>query len=79
MNSLRDYAMPYLEMTSTLEGVVEFSGYIPRVGKLASRSRVSALVLLGRKEEAEAARTELERPLPRSTSVARTPTDNDDA
>ena len=49
---LDKYASPYLERISTLEGVAEHAGYSPLVGKYPTLSTASALMLLGRTDEA---------------------------
>lgn len=57
--ALRDYGLPYLESVATLDGVAEFSGYIPSVGHHPTLSKASALDLLGRNGEAEEVRRKL--------------------
>jgi hypothetical protein len=49
---IEKYALPYLERISTLEGVAEFAGYNALIGKYPTLSTASALMLLGRTEEA---------------------------
>jgi Domain of unknown function (DUF4304) len=57
--AMRDYGLPYLNSVASVEGVAEFSGYIPGIGKNATLSKASALDLLGRSKEAEELRAQL--------------------
>ena len=57
--ALRDYGLPYLESVATLDGVAEFSGFIPGIGHHPTLSKASALELLGNNIEAEEVRRKL--------------------
>jgi len=57
--AMRDYGLPYLNSVASVEGVAEFSGYIPGIGKNATLSKSIALDLLGRSKEAEEVRAQL--------------------
>lgn len=52
--ALEKFGLPYLEQIATLEGVAEFSGLIPGMGRLPNSARATALALLGRDSEANA-------------------------
>jgi Domain of unknown function (DUF4304) len=65
--ALSDYGLPYLASVATLEGVAKLSGYIPGIGDFPTRSKASALEVLGRHAEAEEVRRQL------SSHVAVTP------
>jgi hypothetical protein len=49
---LKNFAFPYLERISTLEGIAEHAGHSPVSGRYPTLSVASALLLLGRREEA---------------------------
>jgi Domain of unknown function (DUF4304) len=57
--ALRDFGLPYLEETNSLEGVAKLSGAIPGILSAPTRSKASALSLLGREAEAQAVLAEL--------------------
>ncbi len=47
------YALPYLERTSTIEGIAELSGHIPGIANDPTEPKAVALRLLGREQEAK--------------------------
>ncbi|MYN38640.1 DUF4304 domain-containing protein [Duganella sp. FT109W] len=45
--AIREYALPYLNRISDLEGIAKFIGYIPKIGQVPTPSSQSARFLLG--------------------------------